>query len=48
MALFNIIGLDAPGSVEKRMEHRPAHLEWAKAQKDIVRHPLVAEMLDVL
>ncbi|MFC6198026.1 YciI family protein [Ponticaulis profundi] len=45
MALFNIIGLDAPGSVEKRMEHRPAHLEWAKAQKDIVRiaGPLFAE-----
>lgn len=34
MALFHILALDKPGNLSVRMENRPAHLEWAKAQGD--------------
>lgn len=34
MALFHILAIDKPGSLSLRMENRPAHLDWAKAQGD--------------
>lgn len=37
MALFHIIALDKPDSIDLRMATRPAHLDWIKDSGPIVR-----------
>ena len=45
MGLYHVIALDKPGALDLRLANRAAHLDWAKANPDIVKlaGPVFAE-----
>ena len=46
MPLYALIGTDAAGALERRMEHRPAHLEGLQALQDAGRIRYAGPTLD--